>query len=139
MRAISLFTGAGGLDLGCEAAGFMSVAAAESKPRARETLLMNGKWFPRLHPQAVHQDVLDLDAEDLMQRAGVARRELDLVHGGPPCTPFSKSGYWLAYKRALDDSPPRLEVGYPGGRDAPLFKSSAPTTPRPENAPGASR
>jgi DNA (cytosine-5)-methyltransferase 1 len=26
-----------------------------------------------------------------------------LLHGGPPCTPFSKSGYWLAYKRAGED------------------------------------
>ncbi len=25
------------------------------------------------------------------------------MHGGPPCTPFSKSGYWLAYKRAGED------------------------------------
>ncbi len=27
----------------------------------------------------------------------------DLLHGGPPCTPFSKSGYWLDYKRAGAD------------------------------------
>jgi len=25
---------------------------------------------------------------------------VDLIVGGPPCTPFSKSGYWIDYKRA---------------------------------------
>jgi DNA (cytosine-5)-methyltransferase 1 len=104
MRAISLFTGAGGLDLGCEAAGFLTVAAVEHNDRARETLLANAdRYFPLLGPERVSEDILDTDVSELLERADAAPGEIDLVHGGPPCTPFSKSGYWLAYKRAGSD------------------------------------
>jgi DNA (cytosine-5)-methyltransferase 1 len=108
-----VFTGAGGLDLGCEAAGFMTVAAVESAERARETLLSNQQqYFPLLEPTAVFNDILDLEAEDLLARAGLGRGEAALLHGGPPCTPFSKSGYWLAYKRAGADPKASLLDNY---------------------------
>jgi len=104
MRAISLFSGAGGLDLGCEAAGFVTAAAVENNEVARETLLANaGRRFGHLNADAILGDVVDLDPSELLARAGVGPGEIDLVHGGPPCTPFSKSGYWLAYKRAGED------------------------------------
>ena len=104
MKAISLFTGAGGLDLGCEAAGFETVAAVESNKAARQTLEANREpWFPTLAPEAIFEDIIELDPAALMERAGLEPGEASLVHGGPPCTPFSKSGYWLAYKRAGKD------------------------------------
>jgi DNA (cytosine-5)-methyltransferase 1 len=105
MRGISLFTGAGGLDLGCEAAGFMTVAAVESARIARETLELNREqWLPALEPDAILDDILEREPEDLLERTGCDVGEIDLVHGGPPCTPFSKSGYWLEYKRAGRDA-----------------------------------
>lgn len=104
MRGISLFTGAGGLDLGCEAAGFLTVAAVEHNEVARRSLLANREqWFPALEPAAVLNDIVDLDPQELLDRARLEVGDADLVHGGPPCTPFSKSGYWLAYKRAGED------------------------------------
>jgi DNA (cytosine-5)-methyltransferase 1 len=104
MKAISLFTGAGGLDLGCEAAGFYAVAAVEHNEVACQTLHANReRWFPTLVGDAIHNDIVDLDCDALLDSAGLSVGEADLVHGGPPCTPFSKSGYWLAYKRAGED------------------------------------
>lgn len=104
MKAISLFTGAGGLDLGCDEAGFETVAVVEQNATARETLLVNRDvFFPALSPEAVFDDIVSLDTLQLLERAGLERGEADLVHGGPPCTPFSKSGYWLEYKRAGAD------------------------------------
>jgi DNA (cytosine-5)-methyltransferase 1 len=104
MDAISLFSGAGGLDLGCEAAGFETLAVVEADATARETILSNRRgFFPRLRDEAVFFDILETDPGDVLERCGLKRGEVSLLHGGPPCTPFSKSGYWLAYKRAGED------------------------------------
>lgn len=104
MTAISLFSGAGGLDLGAEFAGFSTRAAVESNAIARETMLANGaQHFPGLTAAAVLPDVLSTHPEDLLDRAGLRRGGVGLLIGGPPCTPFSKSGYWLEYKRAGAD------------------------------------
>ncbi len=101
MRSISLFSGAGGLDLGCEQAGFETVAAVEVDALARDTLLHNApRFFPRLTSQATFSDVTALAPDELLEASGLEVGEAGLVHGGPPCTPFSKSGYWLEYKRA---------------------------------------
>lgn len=100
MKAISLFSGAGGLDLGCERAGFDTVAAVEWNGTARATMLANrDSFFPVLDESAVIVDVTQVEPADLLERAGVDVGEVDVLHGGPPCTPFSKSGYWLEYKR----------------------------------------
>ena len=104
MKAISLFSGAGGLDLGCEAAGFRTVAAIEFNEIARRTLVANREpHFPWLADEAILPDVMTTQPGQLLDRAGVGLGDVDLVHGGPPCTPFSKSGYWLEYKRAGAD------------------------------------
>jgi DNA (cytosine-5)-methyltransferase 1 len=104
MDAISLFSGAGGLDLGCEAAGFDTLAAVEWDETARRTMLANrAEFFPRLSQDAVLGDILETTPQDLLERSGLEPGEASLLHGGPPCTPFSKSGYWLAYKRAGED------------------------------------
>src|SRR4051794_36118316 len=69
MDAISLFSGAGGLDLGCEAAGFETVAVVEADETARETILSNrSEFFPQLRDEAVFTDILQADPRDLLER-----------------------------------------------------------------------
>ncbi len=99
--AISLFSGAGGLDLGAEDAGVDVRAAVEWD---RDSALTMEKNFPTLASPVIQQDIVETSTAEILRAAGLRKgRRPDLLIGGPPCTPFSKSGYWLEYKRAGRD------------------------------------
>lgn len=96
---MSLFAGAGGLDLGVEAAGYSVVFAVENDRVAVETLNLNReRWFPSLVPPTP-LDITGLDPRSVMSDLSLKSGELDLLVGGPPCVAFSKSGFHLEYKR----------------------------------------
>ncbi len=102
-RAVSLFAGAGGLDLGVEAAGYSVVYAVENDEAAVETLNLNrARWFPHL-PEVRPLDITKLDPREVMKEIGVQEAGIDLLVGGPPCVAFSKSGFHLEYKRLGQD------------------------------------
>jgi DNA (cytosine-5)-methyltransferase 1 len=84
-RVLSFFTGAGGLDLGFEQAGFETVYATDHDPDSCETLRLNaGK---HLNPNIIIEctDILGIEPSFLPE-------DIDLVIGGPPCQSFSASG-----------------------------------------------
>lgn len=87
---ISLFTGAGGLDLGLEAAGFETRVAVEFDATCAQTLRHNRPW------NVIEGDVHGVTNKQLLKVAGLKEGEADLLAGGPPCQPFSKSGYWAS-------------------------------------------
>jgi len=87
---LSLFTGAGGLDLGLEAAGFRARLCVENDETCHLTLESNRPRWKIAEPS----NIFDLTPTELMRQAGLAPRELDLLAGGPPCQPFSKASYW---------------------------------------------
>lgn len=87
---VSLFTGAGGLDLGLEAAGFEPRLCVEVDGDAMQTIKTNRGSWPIADPGDVHI----LGAEGVRRQSGLKPKELDLLAGGPPCQPFSKSAYW---------------------------------------------
>lgn len=85
---VSLYTGAGGLDLGLEAAGFRSAVCVEVDAQSVKTLRHNRDW------PVIDRDIATVPVEEMLETAGLAPGEADLVAGGPPCQPFSKSAYW---------------------------------------------
>jgi DNA (cytosine-5)-methyltransferase 1 len=99
LNAFSLFTGAGGLDLGVESAGYNVIFAIESDPIAVKTLNLNRKRFFPYLPEVDPLDITQLDPKAVMEEMRIARGEIDLLVGGPPCVAFSKSGFHLDYKR----------------------------------------
>lgn len=101
LPALSLFSGVGGLDLGVSRAGFDIRTAVEFDRESAASLTAN--HFPD-RPEAVFErSIVELSTAEILERAGLRVGEAALVVGGPPCTPFSKSGYWLEYKRTGND------------------------------------
>lgn len=87
---LSLFTGAGGMDVGLEAAGFEPVLCVEIDEDSRATLRKNRPRWRLADPG----DIFELGSDEILRQAGMTPRELGLLVGGPPCQPFSKSAYW---------------------------------------------
>ena len=88
---ISLFTGAGGLDLGIERSGFITLAAVEIDKNARETLDSNRTLY--LDPGfELLNDASGIAGQDLLSAVGLRRGQLTLLSGGPPCQAFSTAG-----------------------------------------------
>jgi DNA (cytosine-5)-methyltransferase 1 len=83
MACLSLFSGGGGLDLGFECAGFEHLAAYEIMDICGNTLVANRpRWDVRFGDEA----------GDVRNAAFTPFRGVDVVHGGPPCQPFSTAG-----------------------------------------------
>src|SRR5690349_5776623 len=88
LKAISLFSGVGGLDFGFEAAGFETRVALDLDPVACATMRLNRNWAVLEGP------ISAIPTKAILDTAGLQAGEADVLIGGPPCQPFSKSGYW---------------------------------------------
>lgn len=94
---LSLFSGAGGLDVGVEDAGGRLRLCVEIDPVCVETLRLNRRFFPAV--QIIDRPVEDVSTAELLSVAGIGKGQAALLVGGPPCQPFSKAAYWLQGRR----------------------------------------
>lgn len=87
LTAIDLFSGAGGLTLGLLGAGYDVRLCADISEACAKTHARNFPSIPFLH-----RDLCELRGQDILRHASMARGELDLLIGGPPCQGFSILG-----------------------------------------------
>lgn len=93
LSAISLFSGAGGMDVGFEKAGFRTLWANDIDPNACKTFEANISDVIRCGPLADFIEELD------------SQPSPDVLFGGPPCQGFSVAG-------RMDASDPRSQLVY---------------------------
>ena len=82
---ISLFTGAGGLDIGFNEAGFKGLLASDIMPQAKETFTYN-------YPEETYllEDIRTLSIEEINKY--INGKKVSIIIGGPPCQGFSNMG-----------------------------------------------
>jgi DNA (cytosine-5)-methyltransferase 1 len=105
LRLVSLFTGAGGLDIGFERAGFEVIFCVDNDREACKTLRYNRPAW-----RVFEGDIREFEAKD----------SADVVIGGPPCQGFSTAGkgdpndprnfLWSEYFRIVRQVRPRAIV-----------------------------
>ena len=106
MKALSLFSGAGGFDIGFGACGIETVCAIELEPWACETLRLNLPELVVLGPPSCSGDIKEHSSETI--GVHVDLHEIDFVYGGPPCQPFSAA----ASQRFLKDDDRYKRMGF---------------------------
>jgi DNA (cytosine-5)-methyltransferase 1 len=86
-RVASTFSGCGGSCLGYRMAGYRVTYANEFIEEAQRTYKAN-------HPNSYldTRDIRQVKPEDVLEKAGVNRGDLDLLDGSPPCSAFSTAG-----------------------------------------------
>ncbi len=100
MRCVSLFSGCGGLDLGLETAGFETVLAVDNWDKSAASYYLNRPKVPFFCGS-----VAELTGPIMRKLSSdKAIPGIDLLVGGPPCPPYSKSRFYQKSKpRALND------------------------------------
>jgi len=83
---LSLFSGAGGLDIGFHKAGFKIVACVEIEKAFSQTLELNKGRYVDADCQILNSDIRDISPEN------ITSYDIDFIIGGPPCQSFSAIG-----------------------------------------------
>lgn len=88
IKTLSLFSGAGGLDIGFHKAGFDIIGCVEIEKKYCDTLMENRNRGNYFNPKAkiFCQDIREFDATQFLGDG------IECVIGGPPCQPFSAAG-----------------------------------------------
>ncbi len=102
LPVVSLFTGAGGLDIGLEDSGFQTAVCVEYDKDCRETLRHNRPQWKLFEEGVTVEsgnisaripgDIRDVGVDELLNLANLKKGEAALVVGGAPCQPFSNIG-----------------------------------------------
>lgn len=96
VKAISMFSGAGGLDIGAILAGVPVLSTLDIYSDSVETLRQNSIFNGAKHECG---DITQIQGEHYSEIIKKASPDKLIILGGPPCQPFSKAGYWVTNEK----------------------------------------
>jgi len=116
LPVISLFSGALGLDLGLERAGFEILVAVECNRFAAQTIRDN-----RPDIKVIERKIEHISTEEILENAGLRPGDPVIVTGGPSCQAFSTAGQrgsfadprgvmFLEFLRVVREAQPRFFI-----------------------------
>lgn len=102
IAAISLFSGAGGMDIGSHLAGVPVSYSTDIEKDCVDSLKLNEIFNDT---KIVHGDLFETTSKQIYDEINKKKPNKMIVIGGAPCQPFSKAGYWVTNKvrKGIDD------------------------------------
>ena len=108
VKAISFFSGAGGLDIGAQLANAQVISALDFDKDSIKTLKANPCFK---YSQHLLGDIRNSKGKDYEKLIKEKKPDKLIIIGGPPCQPFSKAGYWVTHEQRLGSEDPRNMIG----------------------------
>lgn len=106
--SVSLFSGAGGLDVASVLAGVPVIVSTDIEPDCIRTLKLNREFFGET--EVIEGDLHQIDSSvfsNIIKKNGSKKF---IVIGGAPCQPFSKAGYWVGNQSRRGINDPRATL-----------------------------
>ncbi len=106
--AVSLFSGAGGLDIASVLAGVPVISSTDVDADCIKTLEANQEYFG--DTKIIKDDLHNIDSSVFKDIVEKANPKKFIVIGGAPCQPFSKNGYWVTHEKRQGINDPRATL-----------------------------
>lgn len=105
--SISLFSGAGGLDIASFLAGVPVIMSTDFDKDCIETLKLNSEYD---QTKLLLGDLHEIPSQEFKDRLEEYPENKVIVIGGAPCQPFSKAGYWVTNQKRRGINDPRARL-----------------------------
>ena len=107
IAAISLFSGAGGLDVASFLAGVPVLSSTDFDDDCIETLKLNDLFSDT---EIIKGDLHQIDSDVFKAIVNKHNPDKFIIIGGAPCQPFSKAGYWVGNNTRKGINDPRATL-----------------------------